>query len=251
MQGVNQSESLAREERFSQALAYNLLAESCFGSEPTSRALLTQRADLTLQLGRGEEAKHLQARARSTPLRTAADRYLFAVEHTARGHFLEVLPLLVEATEMDPRDYSAWFLRGVCHDHLSQDTEAIACYSTCVALDPDSHWAYLNRSLTHLRKQRFQQAAADLDRVLALRPNLVEAYKHRAIAHEGLKQYAAAIEDLTRALELDAASIHLYFLRAAVRQRAGDRPGAKKDREEGLRREPADEMDWLRAGTPA
>jgi tetratricopeptide (TPR) repeat protein len=63
-----------------------------------------------------------------------------------------------------------------------------------------------------------------------------------------LKQYAEAADDLTRALELGAAPTHVYFLRAAVRERAGDRIGAQQDRAEGLRREPTDEMGWLTRG---
>jgi serine/threonine protein kinase/tetratricopeptide (TPR) repeat protein len=248
LQASNQSETSAQQELVGQALEFNLLAESCIGREQASRTLLAQRAELTGQLGRSEEAKKLQARALTTPLRTAADHYLVAVEHAAQGRFQEALPLLVQATDQDPQDYWAWFLRGVCHDHLSQPTEAIACNSTCIALAPESHWAYLNRGLTRLRQQRFQQAAADLDRVLELRPDLVEAYKNRALAREGLKQYAEAIDDLTRALELGDSPTHVYFLRAAVRDHAGDTKGAKKDREEGMRREPADEMDWLARG---
>src|SRR5206468_10681054 len=36
--------------------------------------------------------------------------------------------------------------------------------------------------------------------------------------------------------------------RAAVRERAGDREGAKQDRAEGMRRPPTDEMGWLIRG---
>ena len=61
---------------------------------------------------------------------------LVAAEHTAAGRYNEALPLLGEVTDEDPQDFWAWFLRGVCHDRLSQGTEALACYSTCIALAP-------------------------------------------------------------------------------------------------------------------
>ncbi len=63
-----------------------------------------------------------------------------------------------------------------------------------------------------------------------------------------MKNYAGAVDDLNRALELGATPTHVYFLRAAVRERAGDREGAKLDRAEGLRRPPTDEMGWLTRG---
>jgi tetratricopeptide (TPR) repeat protein len=113
---------------------------------------------------------------------------------------------------------------------------------------PQSPWAYLNRGLTHLRQQNYTQAAADLDRVIELRPNLVEAFKHRALARQGLKRYGEAAEDLSVALGLGAAPTQVYFLRAAVYERAGDLESAKKDRLEGLRVPPTDEMGWLTRG---
>jgi tetratricopeptide (TPR) repeat protein len=131
---------------------------------------------------------------------------------------------------------------------LSQGTEAIACYDTCIALAPEAYWAHLNRGLTRLRMQQYKQSVADLDRVLVLCPDHVEAHKNRAMVRQGLKQYAEAIKDLTRVLELDSSLTHAYFLRAAVRHQAGDVQGANKDREEGLRRKPANEMDWLARG---
>jgi eukaryotic-like serine/threonine-protein kinase len=248
LQALNQAESPARQALVSEALRLNELAESYSGAEQASRALWAQRADLIALLGRDEEAKKLQAKALATPLRTATDRYLVAAEHTVKGRYREALPLLTQVTAADPQDFWAWFLRGVCHDHLSQGAEAIACYSTCLALAPQSPWAYLNRGYTHLRQHSFKQAAADLDQVIALRPDLVEAYKHRAIARQELKQYAGATADLSRALELGAAPTHVYFLRAAVRERAGDSAGAEQDRAEGLRRPPTDEMGWLTRG---
>jgi tetratricopeptide (TPR) repeat protein len=248
LQALNQGEVSARQALVSEALRLNEMAESYSGAEHASRALWAQRADLLGLLGRDEEAKKLQTRALATPLRTAADHYLVAAEHTAKGRYREALPLLTHVTAADPQDFWAWFLRGVCHDHLSQGAEALACYNTCLALAPQSPWAYLNRAFTHLRQQSYKQAAADLDQVIALRPDLVEAYKHRAIARQGLKQYAEAAADLSRALELGAAPTHVYFLRAAVRERAGDSAGAEQDRAEGLRRPPTDEMGWLTRG---
>jgi eukaryotic-like serine/threonine-protein kinase len=248
LQAMNQGDSSARQELVAEALRLNELAEACSGAGQGSRALWAQRAELAGLLGRDEEARKLQAVASSTPLRTTGDHYLIAAEHTAKGRYNEALPLLAEVTTEDPQDFWAWFLRGVCHDHLSQSAEAIACYSTCIALAPNSPWAHLNRGLTHLRQQTYKQAVADLDHVIALRPKLAEAYQSRATARQGLQKYAEAVDDLNRALELGAAPTHVYFLRAAVRERAGDREGAKQDRAEGLRRPPTDEMGWLTRG---
>jgi tetratricopeptide (TPR) repeat protein len=209
---------------------------------------LSQRAKLSSLAGREDEAKRLQARAALTPLQSSSDHYLVAAEHIASGQFNDAVPLLVEATNRDPQDFWAWFLLGVCRDQMSSSREAVACYSTCIALAPRSPWAWLNRGLAHLRLQNHQQAAVDLDKAIELRPKLAEAYRNRALARQGLRKYAAAVADLTQALELGASPTQIYFLRAEARQRAGDQAGAKRDREEGFRHEPEDEMGWLSRG---
>jgi eukaryotic-like serine/threonine-protein kinase len=248
LQAENQGNAAERDKLLAQAMRLNELAEAACGTAQSSRALWQQRAELAHQLGRIADAKELQARAAGMPLRTSADRYLVAAEYLARGNLHQALPLLTEATERDPQDFWAWFLLGVCHDGLSDSAEAVACYNTCVALTPTSPWAYLNRGLAQLRQHHYRQASADLDQALALRPDLAEAYRNRALARQGLKQYAEAERDLTRALELGASPVQVYFLRADVRARAGDLEGAKRDRAEGLRWQPTDEMGWLSRG---
>jgi serine/threonine protein kinase/tetratricopeptide (TPR) repeat protein len=248
LRALNQGDAAARQELLAEALRLNELAESCSLAEQESRALWRQRAELMGLLGRGAEADRLKARAEATPLRSRSDRYLVAAEHAAKGRFREALPLLAEITAEDPQDYWAWFLRGACQDHLAQPTEALASYSTCIALAPQSPWAYLNRGLTYLGQGSYTQAAADLDRVIDMRPNHGEAYKSRAIAWQGLGKLPEAEADLARALELGAAPTHVHFLRAAVRDRAGDKDGARRDRADGLRRQPTDELGWLTRG---
>src|SRR5207302_975875 len=202
LQASGQTERSVREDQLSQALRLNELAQTRSGLEQPYRALLAQRAELAGLLGRAEEAKQLRAQAGATPLRTPMDRYLVAADHVAQGRFQKSLPLLSAATEEDPQDFWAWFLLGVSHDGLSQNAEAAACYSTCIALSPSSPWAYFNRALAQLRQQNYKLAASDFDHAIELRPNLVEAYTNRALARQGLRDYPGAVEDLTRALEL-------------------------------------------------
>jgi serine/threonine protein kinase/tetratricopeptide (TPR) repeat protein len=248
LQAANESNPAARQDFLAEALRLNERAESCSESRQASRALWAQRSELAGLLGRTEEAKKLSTVAQSTPLRTPADYYLVAAEHAAKGRYRDALPLLEQVTDEDPQDFWAWFLRGVCHDHHSQGKEAIACYSTCIALAPDSPWAHLNRGLAYQRQNNYRLAAGDFDQVIRLRPTLIEAYKNRAVARQGLKKYAEAAEDLTRALDLGAPPTHVYFLRASVREQAGDKEGAKKDRQRGLLERPTDEMGWLTRG---
>src|SRR5262249_16293056 len=53
---------------------------------------------------------------------------------------------------------------------------------------------------------------------------------------------------LTEALKHDDAPTRLFFLRADVREKAGDMPGAARDRAEALSRTPSDSLSWNARG---
>jgi tetratricopeptide (TPR) repeat protein len=102
--------------------------------------------------------------------------------------------------------------------------------------------------VAHYKLRDYAQARADFDQVVRLEPAFADGYAHRALAAQALRQYDAAIADLTRALERTDAPTRYYFLRARARARAGDADGARRDREEGLRRRPTDEAGWVEYG---
>jgi tetratricopeptide (TPR) repeat protein len=210
--------------------------------------------------GKLREAANLFEKADNTPLRTARDCYLVAHLHAIDGNFRAALRYLKKAVHKDPQSFSAWFVRGNCHHVLGQYTDAAACYSTCIALRPEFHWSWFNRGLAHyqlahfqaaahdLQRDHFQAAADDFDQAIALAPDLAEAYLNRGLAYEGCRRFKESVADLTRALELGSPRTQVYFLRAAVREKDGDRKGASRDRQEGLRLEPADEQSWIARG---
>jgi tetratricopeptide (TPR) repeat protein len=115
-------------------------------------------------------------------------------------------------------------------------------------LAPTSHLGYFNRGLAYYRQKDVQRALADFDQVAKLKPDLADGYINRALALQGVGRPADAVKDFTRALECGAAPTRVYFMRARARRSAGDREGAKRDEDEGLRREPADEISWLARG---
>jgi tetratricopeptide (TPR) repeat protein len=139
-------------------------------------------------------------------------------------------------------------LQGICHDYLGQHAEAIACYRACIALRPTYFASYYNRGLAYLKLGSFHNAIADFDQTLSIKDDFTEAYIQRAIAYQGLGKNTDAIDDLTIALERGFAPTRAYFLRAKLRDKMRDWEGAKLDRAEGLRREPADDHSCIARG---
>jgi len=119
-------------------------------------------------------------------------------------------------------------------------------------LRPDFAWAWYNRGLAHRRQRHFEQARDDFDKANAVQPGHAQGYINRALAKEGLKDYDGAVRDLTIALELgeghNGPLTAVYFLRAAARAKAKDIAGARRDREEGMRRQPTDEDGFIERG---
>ena len=105
-----------------------------------------------------------------------------------------------------------------------------------------------NRGLIQLRRDDPARAITDFDRAIALRPDWYEPTLNRGIAELARGGNTQAIRDLTRAVELGAPETRVFFLRAVARERSGDPEGAKRDRVEGLRREPTDEPSWVSRG---
>src|SRR5262249_56590479 len=120
-----------------------------------------------------------------------------------------------------------------------------ACYGTCIALAPAFAPLSFKRGMAFLRLRDSRAAAADFDQSVRRQPDLLEARVNRALARIGLEQYQAALDDLDFALEHEAPYTRIYFIRATVRARMGDREGAARDRQEGLRRQPTDEQSRL------
>ena len=214
------------EEKLQEAQHLNLLAEDCFGQGKSPRALLDQRADLAKFLGDADGAQKYAALSKLTTADSAKDRYLIAHKQTIEGKYREALEALKQTTLHDPRNFSAWFVRGNCHYELLQDVHAIACFNSCVVLRPEFHWSWFNRGLANLRLRNYREACDDFNEVLRLQPNLADAYIHRAKAKQGLRRFQEAIEDYTKALEGEKVSTRVYFLRAEARALSGDQVGA-------------------------
>jgi tetratricopeptide (TPR) repeat protein len=99
-----------------------------------------------------------------------------------------------------------------------------------------------------LRQKDYAAAGADFSRVIELNPDVEEAWVNRALARLAQARYSQAIDDLDQSLERGARPVRIYFIRARVRQKAGDVEGARDDLVEGMKRPPEDEQSWVARG---
>lgn len=239
-----ENDSAARARLLTKAVNWNVLAAS-YGAERLPRAISEQRATLAEMKGDRAAAERSRAEAESTPLDSARDTYLAGSQKARAGQHREALRHLQKATQLDPENFSAWFLRGTSHLAIDQDDLAAMCFSACVSLRPDFAPAWMNRGFAFYRLRYFDNAREDYDRALKLDPKLTEAFVQRGELREATGDRAGAIEDYTRALETGTAPVRAYFKRATAKFYKGDHDGAKADREAGFKLTPADELSWV------
>jgi tetratricopeptide (TPR) repeat protein len=229
-----------RGEKLARAGRYLDLAEETAGDR-FPRSLADERARLG-GLGSGDLAPRADA---GLPPETARDCYLLGHRLLQANRWVEALPLLEQATRLAPGDFTAWMIRGNCHEEMGQLEEALTCFTACLALREDLAEAWNNRGEVYLRKGKLSAARADFDAALRLNPDFAEARLHRARARQGQRDLAGAIEDTTRAIDLGIHPTRSYVRRAELRRQAKDAAGAERDRQDALRSKPTDALDWL------
>ena len=171
-----------RRDDLDEALRMNRLAEKCYPEGQAPRALWAQRARLEALLGHDDEARRQRERADATPVRDDWDEYLLAREQAGRGRLADAAERLRAVAVKEPANFAVQFLMGNCCldgfiDRLGQETDAVGCYSACIALRPDFHAAYANRGRVRLRRDQYAEAEADLTRAMELRPDQAEYYR--------------------------------------------------------------------------
>ena len=102
--------------------------------------------------------------------------------------------------------------------------------------------------MAYLELGNDRRAATAFDEVIRLRPETMPAYYNRAVAKYHLGDLVGARADLTHLLSDPKPPLRGYLLRARVRAKQGDREGARRDQEDGLRSEPRDERDFTARG---
>jgi eukaryotic-like serine/threonine-protein kinase len=241
------------------ALAWNLNERATESFDGPSRSVRRQRAELARLLQR-PDAGELAAAAAKTPNATASDYFNAARDLLKQQEIRKAMPLLVEATRLDPRHFWAWHFLGNCYYEMLEYEQAIACYSACIGLAQDpsaAHFQFFGRALVYIAQGRHADAEADLNQsdkgLTALPVSLVSIQRaktalQRAKIRAARKDLKGAEQVLTDALEIGAMETQLFLERSRIREKRGDKTGAERDRAEVLRIEPSDPLGWNERG---
>jgi tetratricopeptide (TPR) repeat protein len=112
---------------------------------------------------------------------------------------------------------------------------ALKDYNTAIAQNPKDADSYINRGITHNELDQNPQAIADYTKALELEPDQVLAYYNRANAYQQLKQYKAAIADYRKIIDLDPEYAYAYANRGATYFQMGQKQEAIADLEKAIK----------------
>ncbi len=239
-----------RDKELREALRLNERAEACFSPDQTPTFVWKQRAELYLALKNKDEAERYGKLSKGPP-RSLLDQYLNGLDLLAKDRWHDALVQFRAVTQRAPDHYWAWFMQGICADHLGDYPSAVGYFTVCGVLWPENGLAYFNRCAMRLHMKDWNQARQDANKALELcedRELQADLYFNRAVAEEGLGHDHEAIRDYTQALAMGAAYTRIFFARAEARQRVGQYDEAKRDRQDGLRRRPTDSLSWTTRG---
>ncbi len=220
-------------------------AERCFEVGSVPWAFWSQRTKLLEGLGDFATAHLAAAAAEATNTVTPRDLYLKGIELAHQRQLTNAIDLIEQAIELEPGHYRMWLIAGNVHSRLKQYDKANACFAACIAIWPEHPAAWSSRGLIHLIRDRYSEAAADFDQALQRSHGDGELIVDRALVsfHQG--RYQEAVEGYGRAIAMGFKQTRVYFMRSRAWERLGDRERARRDREEGLRRTPTVESDWI------
>lgn len=159
----------------------------------------------------------------------AADNRGFAL--MSQDKYDDAIVAFREAIRLDPNDAKAYEGMSISYGELKQYRRSIQNYDHAIRLDPGNEDSHLGRGLAYSALGQYQRAIQDYDQAIRLKPSDAAAYDFRSSTYAKLRQYKRALQDLNEAIRLDPVTRpDFYTHRAGVREKIGDRAGAKADR---------------------
>jgi tetratricopeptide (TPR) repeat protein/tRNA A-37 threonylcarbamoyl transferase component Bud32 len=195
--------------------------EAALRLEPTHYWGLMALGDCLAQLARGPEDFAGVARVFTGCILSRPDHaYTYArraLAYSKLRHYEDAFADCAKALDLDPREATAWCVRGRLYLATGRPAEALADFSKAIDLDPGQANFWNDRG--HILNNYFAQydkAAADFSRAIELDPEYVAAWHNRAAAYAALRQWRKARSDYSRAIKLDPNYALAYHGRAAA-----------------------------------
>ncbi|XP_005876666.2 PREDICTED: tetratricopeptide repeat protein 6, partial [Myotis brandtii] len=226
------------------SLGYNLQAQEKFQKawnhftiaievDPKSYLAYEGRAVVCLQMGNNFAA--IQDINFAIKINTTAEFLTNrGVIHEFMGQQQNAMRDYQAAISLNPTYALAYFNAGNIYFHHRQFSQASDYFSKALKFDPENECATMNRAIANTILKKYEEAKEDFANVVESCPFWAAVFFNRAQFYCCLKQYELAEEDLSKALSLNPSDALVYNLRAEVRGKMGAIEEAMADYNQAL-----------------
>lgn len=133
-----------------------------------------------------------------------------------------------EAVRLDPKNASAWALRGFLYSAKQDYDSALSDLNEAIRLSPESTQYYKVRSSIFEKKNMLDKAIEDLSVALKTDSSHYD-YAKRGSLYFKLDDFENALKDYSEAIRLDSGNEAYYAMRAEIYRKLGKKTEAEAD----------------------
>ena len=152
--------------------------------------------------------------------------------------FDKAIMLCNQVLKLDDRNTPAYNMKGIAYAEKKEYDKAIDCFNRAIELKPDDSGYVYNRAKMFYQSNRYQEALTDCNMAISLDARST-FYTLRAAIKQKLEDIPGALADVSKAIELDPNDAKCYFNRGLIKNSLGDVSGAIEDYKKYIELDPS------------
>ncbi|MEO6734225.1 MAG: tetratricopeptide repeat protein [Ferruginibacter sp.] len=161
-----------------------------------------------------------------------------AIQFQNEGKNDQAIAYANKAMAINPKNETAWLVRGVAYHNTEKYDLALQDYSMAISLNPSYALAFQNRAILYDFKQQYANAVKDHTAAIRLSPKDSLSYSQRAISYSNLNQWDLALQDCSEAIRLAPGNAQYLISRGFIYTEQNRYEEAIQDYTKALQLEP-------------
>jgi tetratricopeptide (TPR) repeat protein len=124
-----------------------------------------------------------------------------AISLMQQQRFAEALPICMSLIEIDPKDWSLFYMAGQCHRFTNNISEAVRALQRAAELNPGEAQVFLALGIACQLSEDYRSAVSALEQAIRLNPLLFSAYNSIGLTYRKIGDFPKALEWYSRAAE--------------------------------------------------
>ncbi len=168
--------------------------------------------------------------------------------YSRQGRYVEAIPFLKKALELDPGLRNARLNLGIVYQARGDFDQAIALFKETIGLEPRNVEAHNSLALAYLEKGMADEALPELKKARELDPNNAFIHFNLGGAYEKKKQFDLAAEEYGIAAKLNPDDAEAHYRLAAMCQELKKTDEAVAGYQRALKLDPSLSLAWNNLG---